>query len=327
MKKKLLFAAMLAILPGMASADPLQQMQADASALQSMSSTWSQIQATANQYAALAPYAAQEWAGRGPTVVTPFGGVEQCHNTHWDTVTNQLTTGGMNIFGDAEVEAYALQAVTVDFQQQLANYMVQQVQAGSGGPLTNQLAQQNGPLMQSMNTLDSLLTTVGDQVSGALGPSTALHQLPISNWQAGVGNVPNLAAVQYLAGPDDGAPIGWSVPPSSPLARLVDVCPTGTGSVPMLPTAAPVLSAAQLAVADAPALASQLQPIEGGSTYTLPGGGLFGSTDYALRMSLVSTLASDMQPLAGYMDPINQPLALYAQQVQQIMNEVNSNAQ
>jgi hypothetical protein len=53
---------------------------------------------------------------------------------------------------------------------------------------------------------------------------------------------------------------------------------------------------------------------------------MFGA-DYALRMSLVSALASDIQPLAGYMDPINQPLALYQQQVQQIMNEVNSNAQ
>lgn len=323
-----LFAVCAAISPGLASADPLSRMRADASALQQMSATWAQIESTSQSYAALAPYAAQEWAGQGPTVVGPFGGIEQCHNTHWDQVTRGLIPGGLNIFGDAEVEAYSMQAITVDFQAQLANYMVQQVQAGNSpaggnsGPLMNQLAQQNGPLMQSMNTLDGLLTTVGNQVSGATGPSTALHQLPIQHWQAGVGNVPDLASVQYIVGPDDGAPIGWVVPPSSPLARLVDICPTGTGSIPMLQTAAPVLSAAQQAVADEPALASQLQPIEGGSTYTLPGGGMFGSADYIVRMSLVSALASDMQPLAGYMQPISAPLALYQKQVQQIMNEV-----
>lgn len=325
MKKKLFFAAMLAaILPGMASADSLSQMTADAQTLQQMGATWPQLESAAQSYAALAPYAAQEWAGQGPVVFTPFGGIEQCHNAHWDTVTDQLVPGGMNIFGDAEAEAYAIQTVTVDFQQQLADYEVQQDQAGNTA-VVNVLNAANGPMSTALNTLMALLNTTGNQVSAALSPGTALQPLPITVWQAGIGNVPNLAQTQYLAGPNDGAPIGWSVMPASPLARLVDVCPTGTGSIPMLPVAAGVLSAAQQAVADAPDLASPLQPLEGGSTYTLPEG-MFGA-DYALRMSLVSALASDIQPLAGYMDPINQPLALYQQQVQQIMNEVNSNAQ
>ncbi|MBU2862029.1 hypothetical protein HF290_17075 [Acidithiobacillus ferrooxidans] len=330
----MLLAAILAALPGIASATPLQgatplsQMQADAAAIQQLGATWSQIQSASRNYAALAPFAAQEWAGQGPTVVAPLGGVEQCHNTHWDTVTGGLVTGGMNIVGDAEAESYAMQTLTVDFQAQLGNYMVQQTQAGNSA-VVNRLAALNGPLMQSMHTLSGLLNTAGNQVAAAMGPSTAMHPLPITVWQAGIGNVPNLAAVQYLAGPDDGAPIGWSVMPLSAMARLVDVCPTGTGSIPMLPLAAPVLSAAQQAVVDAPDLASALQPLESGSSYTIPGGGnVTGSLAaldgyYRTRMNLVQALASDMQPLAGYMQPIDQPLALYRQQVQQIMGEVD----
>jgi len=93
--------------------------------------------------------------------------------------------------------------------------------------------------------------------------------------------------------------------------------------------AAPVLSAAQQAVADAPDLASALQPLESGSSYTIPGSLAGGSHlphqhDHdQTRMNLVQALASDMQPLAGYMAPIAAPLSLYQQQVQQIMNEVN----
>lgn len=322
--KKTRFAVLaslaLSLSPSMAFATPLSQMQADAAAIQQMGATWQQLASASQSYAALAPYAAQEWAGQGPTVFAPLGGMEQCHDTHWDTVTSGLVTGGMNLFGDAEAEAYALQTVTVDFQQQLANYMVQQTQAGNSA-VVNRLTVLNGPLMQALHTLSGLLNTVGSQVSGAMGPSTALHPLPITVWQAGIGNVPNLAQVQYIPGPGDGAPIGWAVPPSSPLARLVDVCPTGTGSAPLLPLAAQVLVAVQQAVVDAPDIASALQPIEEGSVYTLPGG-MFGRADYSVRMSLVSALASDMQPLAGYMQPISAPLAQYQQQVQQIMNEV-----
>lgn len=328
MKKKLLLTLLALAVPALASATPLQQMQADAVALNTMSSTWSQIQTTANQYAALAPYAAQEWAGQGPTVVTPFGGIEQCHNTHWDTVTTGLITGGLNVGGDAEAEAYAIQSVAVDFQMALGNYMVQQTQAGNGA-VVSELAQAKGPLTQALNNLTALLNTTGNQVAAAISPSSALHPLPITNWLAGIGNVPNLAAVRYLAGPNDGAPVGWSVQPASPLARLVDVCPTGTGSIPMLALGAPVLSAAQQAVTDEPELASQLQPIEKGSSYALPGGiWIFGGgVSYSLRMQLVSALAANMTPISGYMQPIDSPLALYAQQIQQIMNEVNSNAQ
>ncbi|MBU2818053.1 hypothetical protein HF282_11275, partial [Acidithiobacillus ferrooxidans] len=275
MKKHILLAVMLAVFPGIASATPLSQMQADAAAIQQIGATWSQIQSASRNYAALAPFAAQEWAGQGPTVVVPLGGVEQCHNTHWDSVTQGLVTGGMNLAGDAEAEAYALQTVTMDFQQQLANYMVQQTQLGNSAAV-NRLTALNGPLTQSMRTLSGLLDTAGNQVAAAMGPSTAMHPLPITVWQAGIGNVPNLAAVQYLAGPNDGAPIGWSVMPLSAIARLVDVCPTGTGSIPMLPLAAPVLSAAQQAMVDAPDLASALQPLESGSSYTIPGGGLAG---------------------------------------------------
>jgi len=330
-KKKLrVLALLLGAFPAIASADPLSKMQADAAALQQMATTWMQIESAAQSYEALAPYAAQEWAGQGPTVASPYyGGIEQCHNTHWDAVTAELVPGGMNIAGDAEAEAYAMQAVTVDFQEQLANYMTQEVQAGNSA-VVDKLTAQQGPLLQSLHALSSLLNTTGNQIASAMGPSTALHPLPIRNWQAGIGNVPNLAAVRYVPGPNDGAPIGWAVPPTSQWAKLVDVCPTGTGSIPMLDVAAPVLSAAQVAIADDPDLASQIQPLENGSTFSLPAGGMpmltsiVGLQNYQTRMELVSAIASDMQPLLGYMNPINEPLALYNESVQQILSEVDA---
>ncbi|MDD3760643.1 MAG: hypothetical protein PHO57_07410 [Acidithiobacillus sp.] len=326
--RKLWKAAILAAavaLPGVAFADPLARMQADASAIAQIATTWSQLASAAQGYAQLAPYAAQEWAGRGPVVHTLFGGVEQCHNTRWDSVTSNLITGGLNIAGDAEAEAYAIQTVATDFQQQLSDYEVQQVRAGNTA-VVDEIDQQNGPLQQSLNTLMSLLNTTGNQVAAALSPGSALHPLPISHWQAGIGNVPNLSAVQYIPGPNDGAPIGWFVPPSSSLARLVDKCPTGTGSIPMLQLDAPVMAGVNQMLADAPSMATAVQPIENGSSYTLPGGngGVLTGIDpeYALRMNLVSALAANMQPLAGYMSPISTPLALYEKQVQTIMNEV-----
>lgn len=327
MKKKILILALLSAagLPLSAVADPLSSMQADATAIAQMSATWSQLQSTAQQYAALAPYAAQEWAGAGPTVFVPFGGVEQCHNTHWDSVTSGLITGGLNIAGDAEAEAYAIQTVTVDFQQQLSDYEVAQVQAGNSA-LVSQLNAQNGPLQAALNSLMSLMTTTGNQMAAALSPGTALQQLPISQWQAGIGNVPNLSQIQYIAGPSDGAPIGWYTLPSSPLAKMIDKCPTGTGTVPMLPLAAPVMANVQQMLTDSPSMASSVQSIEGGSSYTLPGGGfMIGGLNpaYSARMRLVSALAADMTPLAGYMQPIASPLTLYNQQVQQIMSEVD----
>ncbi len=324
MKKKLLLA-MLAFVPGLASASPMSQMQADATAIARMSSTWSQLESTAQTYSSLAPYAAQEWAGQGPTVTTPFGGVEQCHNTRYDTVTSGLITGGLNIFGDAEAEAYAIQTVTVDFQQQLADYEVQQEQAGNSA-VANALDAKNGPLSTSLNTLMALLNTTGNQVAAALSPGTALQPLPISHWQAGIGDVPNLAAVQYTPGPDDGAPVGWFLMPTMGMATLVDKCPTGTGAVPMLPLDAPVMADVNQMLSDAPSMAVAVQPVEGGSSYTLGGGGLtiIGGVnpEYALRMHLVSAASADMGPLSGYMAPISSPLSLYQQQVQQIMSEV-----
>lgn len=325
MKKHILLAAILAALPGIASADPLSQMTADASAITRMVSTWTQLESTSRNYAALAPYAAQEWAGQGPVVHTLFGGEEQCHNTRYDTVTGGLITGGLNIFGDAEAEAYAIQTVTVDFQQQLADYEVQQEQSGNMA-VANTLNAANGPLSTSLNTLMALLNATGNQVAAALSPGTALQPLPIPHWQAGIGDVPNLAQVQYIAGPNDGAPVGWFIQPSIGMARLVDECPTGTGSIPMLPLDTPVMADVNQMLSDAPSMSVAVQPVEGGSSYTLGGGGyLLGSLnpEYALRMRLVSALAADMQPLSGYMAPIDQPLSLYQQQVQQIMSEVN----
>lgn len=335
MKKKLLVLMILTCIPVLAvagtplqGASPLQGMQSDAAAIQSMAQNWTTLENAASGYAALAPYAAQEWAGPGPVVSTPMGGEEQCHNTHWDTVTNQLVTGGLNIFGDAEAEAYAIQTITADFQTQLADYEVQQAKVGNMA-IVDQINAQKGPMNASLNTLMSLLSTTGDQVAAALSPGTTLHPLPIQHWQAGVGNVPDLSAVQYIAGPNDGAPIGWAVEPVRGLARLIDVCPTGTGNVPMYNLSGPVNSNVQQMLADSPSMAQVVQSVEGGSTYSVPGpfsgsAGIVPVDGFGddTRMQLVKALASDMQPLAQYMQPLRQPLTLYSQQVQQIMAEV-----
>lgn len=340
MKKKMLVLALIAVgFPAAALAStPLQGMQADAAAIQSMSQNWSTLTTAASNYASLAPYAAQEWAGVGPRVATVFGGVEQCHNTHWDTATNQLVSGGLNIFGDAEAEAYAIQTITADFQSQLADYEEQQVQAGNTA-IINQIDAQTGPMNASLTSLMSLLTTTGNQVASALSPGTALHELPISQWQAGIGNVPDLSEVQYIAGPNDGAPMGWYIQPTMPgisgsdseIAKLTDVCPTGTSNVPMYDLSAPVNDNVQQMIADSKSMATVVQSVEGGSTYTVAGhigGGTVSlgqlvDENYNQRMELVSALASDMQPLAGYMQPISAPLSQYNQDVQAIMSEVN----
>lgn len=316
--------------PGLAVADPLSAMQADAQAINAMAQTWPVLQSAASSYGQLAPYASATWAGRGPIVTTDWGYREQCHNTRWDTTTQYLVTGGLNIAGDAEAEAYAIQSVTTDFQQQLSDYLVSLVQSGNSQEeaLANQLMAQKGPLLASLNALTGLLDQTGNQLSNAMGPNTTLQPLPISQWQAGIGDAPNLAQVQYLPGPKNGAPVGWydGIPPTSPLARLLDVCPTGTASLPVLHLQSSVLQAAAQAVADEPDLAQLLQPLERGSTWSAPGIltlGLGGINP--VREQLVAALAADETGIAGYMAPITAPLQQYNQEVQQIEAQVSQN--
>ncbi|MHB1678782.1 MAG: hypothetical protein ACYCSS_14845 [Sulfuriferula sp.] len=310
-------------------ANPLSAMQADAQALLAMAGTWPQIQSAAQSYGQLAPYAAATWAGPGPVVTNPMGFREQCHNTRWDQVTQYLVTGALNIGGDGEAEAYAIQAVATDFPSQLSSYLLQLVQSGNSREeaLANQLIAQKGPLLSAVNALTGLLNTTSTQLENAIGPNSGLQPLPISQWEAGIGDAPNLAQVQYVPGPDDGAPLGWfgGVVPENPLARLVDICPTGSGVLPGIPLKAQIMQAVQQAVIDEPDLAQEVQPLENGSTWTAPG--IHGMGNNAIREQLVSALASDETSIAGYMAPITAPLEQYDQDVQQIMSEVNSNAQ
>lgn len=328
MLKKITLAVALAAFPLFAVADPLSAMQADAQALQQMAQTWPQIQSAAQSYGQLAPYAEAEWSGLGPVVTNSMGFREQCHNTRWDEVTQSLVTGALNIGGDGEAEAYSMQAVSIDFQEQLSNYIVQLVQSGNSQQqaLANRLMAQKGPLLTSLNNLTSLLNTVSNQLVAATGPNNGLQQLPITNFALGIGNVPNLSQAQYIIGPSNGAPIGWyGIAPVSPLARLVDICPTGTGSLPMLNLAGPVAAAANQAIADEPALAQEVQPLESGSTWTVPGAMLgMGPPSFQTRSQLVSALATDEQAISRYMAPVNQPLAQFEQSVQQIMQEVQA---
>ena len=313
-----------------AHADPLSAMQADAQALNAMAQTWPQLQSAAQSYGQLAPYASAMWAGPGPVVTTPWGYREQCHNTRWDTTTQYLVTGGLNIGGDAEAEAYAIQAVATDFQEQLSQYLVTLAQSGNPQEeaLANEILAQKGPLLQSLGTLTALLNTTANQLSDAMGPSTDLQPLPISHWQAGIGDAPNLAQVRYLPGPNDGAPIGWyaGMAPSSIWIRLEDICPTGTASLPILPLKAQVEQAVQQALVDEPSLGQVVQPLESGSTWTAPAlfSGFGGVGPNPVRERLVAALAADETGIAGYMAPISGPLSQYNGEVQRILKEVAS---
>jgi len=315
--------------PG-AQADVPSALGEDAGALNAMAQTWPVLQSAAQSYGQLAPYAAATWAGPGPRKQTLYGYWEQCHNTRWDSVTQNLVTGGLNIAGDAEAEAYAIQAVATDFQEQLSQYLVTLAQSGNPQEeaLANEILAQKGPLLQSLDTLTALLNTTANQLSDAMGPSTDLQPLPISHWQAGIGDAPNLAQVRYLPGPNDGAPIGWyaGMAPSSIWIRLEDICPTGTASLPILPLKAQVEQAVQQALVDEPSLGQVVQPLESGSTWTAPAifYGFGGVAIHPARERLVAALAADETGIAGYMAPISGPLSQYNGEVQRILQEVAS---
>ena len=316
----------------------LSAMRTDAQAIQQMATTWPEIQNAALGYGNLTPYAAQQWSGQGPVIFTPYGGVELCHNTHWDTVTNGLVSGGVNIMGDAAAEALAIQTISTDFQQQVANLMIAEVQTNAA--TAQQLQQSQSQTQTSLNALMSLLNITGQQLQAAIGPGSALRQPPFANWQAGIGNVPDLAAARYVAGPNDGAPIGWTIQPVSPLARLLDQCPTGTGSVPMLPIAANVQNAVAVSEQIAPSMQQAFAMFENGSTtdyqqgyFSVAGGGFSpsagpgGTPNYAVRMQVVGILSTDLPAVAGYMQPVTPALQSYNATIQSTLSEVLQNVQ
>jgi hypothetical protein len=332
MDSRILVAALaLACAPaafaGETAAQAMGQMRTDAAVMQNIANTWPQIQQQAMNYGQFAGYGDRLWSGEGPTVVNRMGGTELCHNTHWDSATDNLVTGGLNIAGDAEAEAYALEFVSEDFLAQLGDYMNAQAQAGVQPQNLQQVEQQANAMEMASNNLNGLLNTVGNQISAALGTGSTLEPLPIQNWQAGIGNIPNLSAVQYIPGPSNGAPIGWVIPPVRGFARLEDICPTGTATIPMLPFQAPVLNAVQVTIQENPELAQNIQGLETPSTYAIPNGylrtdGWLPVPNYAIRMSVVGVLGHDLPAIANYMAPIDSGLARYNQDVQAILGEL-----
>ncbi len=221
----------------------------------------------AQAYGQLSTYANQ--AGIGPVVRNGMGYPEQCHNAYWDNEIQQLITGSMNIVGDAEAQAYALQAISIAWAQDAGNLLEAEAVRGTESANLSNAVQQE---VAAANALNGLLSTVGNQIAAALGPNSTLTQLPISNWQAGIGDYPNLAAVHWVPGPADGAPIGWymdQIPVDSVLARLVDVCPTGTAVIPE-ESDATTLSAVQMAEEQEPELAQVIPSVSNGSSWTAP---------------------------------------------------------
>ncbi|MHB8322748.1 hypothetical protein HF292_001030 [Acidithiobacillus ferruginosus] len=307
---------------GTVSAD-LQAVQADNAQIQRLASDWGSVQQQSANYARLASYASL--SGIGPRVQTPFG-IEQCHNVRWDDQIRQLITGGLNLAGDAEAETYAMQAIDTQIVQDVADLMnaqAGQVLRTASAPNLATVQAESKQVESAASALDSLLNGVGQQIAAAFGPNSTFQSLPLAgNSHPGIGSYPNLSAVQWIPGPDDGAPIGWYIEYSGAVfPRLEDRCPTGSANIPEIP-ASTILASAQQAVTDEPALAPLLSSLEGGSVWSLAGGSLAGGGlaavgsltggQYTERMQLVKALGYDLNQVSNYMVPINGNVANFA---------------
>ncbi|MHB8181268.1 MAG: hypothetical protein ACYDDR_10685 [Acidithiobacillus ferrivorans] len=312
---------------GTVSAD-LQAVQADNAQIQRLASDWGSVQQQSANYARLASYASL--SGIGPRVQTPFG-IEQCHNVRWDDQIRQLITGGLNLAGDAEAETYAMQAIDTQIVQDVADLMnaqAGQVLRTASAPNLATVQAESKQVESAASALDSLLNGVGQQIAAAFGPNSTFQPLPLAgNSHPGIGSYPNLSAVQWIPGPDDGAPIGWYIEYSGAVfPRLEDRCPTGSARIPEI-SASTILASAQQAVTDEPALAPLLSSLEGVSVWSLAGGGLAGGSlaggslaavgplmggQYTERMQLVKALGYDMNQVSNYMVPINGDVANFA---------------
>ncbi|MCY0872560.1 MAG: hypothetical protein OWQ56_07665 [Acidithiobacillus caldus] len=327
-------AALRAIAPvgqgGGTVSSELQIVQADNAQIQRLASDWGNVQQQAANYARLASYASL--SGIGPRVQTPFG-IEQCHNVRWDDQIRQLITGGLNLAGDAEAEAYAMQAIDTQIVQDVADLMNaragQALREPSSAPSLATVQAESKRVESAADALNTLLNGVGQQIAAALGPSSTLQPLPLANdWHVGIGSYPNLSAVRWIPGPDDGAPIGWYLEyPDNPLARLEDLCPTGSASIPEFP-ASTILTSARQAVTDEPALGPLLSSLEGGSVWSLAGGGLAADGpsmgwQYAERTRLVQALGYDMGQISNYMVPINGDVANFAAQANALVQSLS----
>ena len=303
----------------------LQAVQADNAQIQTLASDWGNVQQQAANYAQVASYASL--SGIGPRVQTPFG-IEQCHNVRWDDQIQQLVTGGLNLAGDAEAEAYAMQAIDTQIVQDVADLMNAQASQGlqtlagrepSSAPSLATVQAESKQVESAADALDRLLNGVGQQIAAAFGPNSTFQPLPLAgNSHPGIGSYPNLSAVQWIPGPDDGAPIGWYLRYSNDLfPRLEDRCPTGLASIPEI-SASTILTSAQQAVTDEPALGPLLSSLEGGSVWSLAGGSLAAvgplGGQYAERTQLVKALGYDMNQVSNYMVPINGDVANFAAQ-------------
>ena len=304
---------------GTVSAD-LQAVQADNAQIQTLASDWGSVQQQSANYARLASYASL--SGVGPRVRTVFG-IEQCHNVRWNDQIKLLVTGGLNLAGDAEAEAYAMQAIDTQLVQDVANLM--NAQAGQAAqthtaPILSAVQRESAQVQSASDALNNLLNGLGQQIATAFGPNSTFRSLPLAgNSYPGIGSYPDLSAVQWIPGPDDGAPIGWYLRYSNGLfPRLLDRCPTGTANIPEIP-ASTILTSAQQAVTDEPAMAPLLSSLEGGSVWSLAGGSLAAvgplmGGQYTERTRLVQALGYDMNQVSNYMVPINGDVANFAAQ-------------
>jgi hypothetical protein len=303
-------------------AQVLSNMKSNAAAMQTATQDWMTIQSDADAYAQFSSYANNKWSGRGPVVTNLQGIQEQCHNTRWDSLTSKLVLGALNDAGDAETETYAIQTLSTQWQSDYAQYMIDSAENHVSQTAFMQTEKQ---MNSSLQSLDALLTTTGQQLQSAMNPqSSTLEALPFSSWTVGIGNVPNISGTRYTKGRSDGVPIGFYLAQAMP-SRLVDICPTGTAVVPMDNIAYGLSGVVQEAVSDEPAL-QQVLPAMGVSAYSLPNILSLGlgtdSVNYASRVQTLVVLAHDLPAVGAYMEPIDPSLAAVNSNIQKMTQEV-----
>ncbi len=328
----------------------LGKLRADASAISRMAQTWQTLTNSAYNYHNLIAYADGTWAGEGPQVSVEYGGVVQCHNPRWDTITQNFVLPGLNLAGDGEVENYAIQAISTHFQAELADYTEALMSAQQHPRLLHRLEKQKGDMLASEKSLSELLSTISNQVQAAIGPQTTLRQLPV-HYKVGVGSVasvPEPAQSGYVPGRNDGAPIGWSVYPQ--LAYQVaeketvkgksvtkwvtyyhqlpnmNVCPTGSGGVSV--SSMGIMQTAEQAIKDEPSLQGPLSALMNTPSSYQAQPYVSVSMDnlrpFSVSSQFIQVLGWDLWKIGGYMAPVTSSLETFNQQVQQTMQEINA---
>lgn len=327
-------AAQAASLPAVAGDTPssgssisqlTQQLQQDARVYIGLAQAWVQLQNEAQAYGSLQNYGNPVWAGPGPWAFDPRTGTYViCHNPRWDTVTSKLDMGALNIAGDIEGSAYAIESLSADWAITAANLQAAEAQAGLSVNIQSIMQEAN----MAQQALDPMLNALGNQVAAAMSPGSSLSAMPFNSWQVGLGPIPDISTFQFVPGSGKNFSTGFS--------RFFNgggfdgaipqylTCPTGTatGGEPIAgPQAA--ISGVQLMLSENTAMAQVINISTTSAYYTIPGSRITPTGSYYQeRESFTATLGHDTAAISSYMAPTDASITSLAQHIQQITPEL-----